>query len=176
MDSGTLILILLFGIVSLSHAAFLKFAEKQRRISKNTERLWQIHSSVNGPLWLLIFFGTAVLQFTLVPTIIYPSIVKILGVELVFTGIIIVVDVFSLLGFEQAMGMRFFFPERTKRIVSGVYRYFSNPMYDGFLFVLFGLGFSLGIKQDFYLALASFVFLNILLARIENYEHRLGPF
>lgn len=176
MDSGTLILILLFGFVSASHAIFLKLAAKRKVPKIHQERLWQIYSLVNGSLWLLVFFWTAIVQFTLPRSIAYPPEIGFLGGVLVVDGIFIVVYIFSLIGFGQAMGMRFFFPEKDKRIISGIYRYLKNPMYDGFLFVLLGLAFSLGIREDFYLALASFLFLNVFLARVENYEHSLSPF
>ena len=45
-------------------------------------------------------------------------------------------------------------------------------MNDGFILLFVGLGLVLGIVEDFYLALASFVLLNIFLATIENQGYK----
>ncbi len=80
------------------------------------------------------------------------------------------------LGHDQAMGLRFFLPEKAIRVVTSIYRFLRNPMYDGFILVFMGLGLALGIAADLYLALVSFTLFNVLLASVENYEWSWNPF
>lgn len=49
-------------------------------------------------------------------------------------------------------------------------------MYDGFILIFIGVGLLFGIRENFYLAGASFILLNLLLARVENYKWSWNPF
>jgi len=99
-----------------------------------------------------------------------------IGISLIAVGMIITIAISLVLNFQNLMGLRFFYPARTKRVYSSLYRILNNPMYDGFILILVGFGVWLGILQDFYFALASFVLLNIILASVENYELKWNPF
>ena len=66
------------------------------------------------------------------------------------------------------MGLRFFYLEKDNRVENFLYRFLNNPMYDGFILVLVGLGLWRGVVEDFYLAFVSFILFNIFLATIEN--------
>ncbi len=159
-------LILFAACVTMSHTLFLTHAKP---------RLWNTHLAINGTLWLMLFAWILLLQWQL-PHEETSVLSKIIGVIFIAIGMGLVTKVRLLFGREQAMGVRFFFPQRAKRIHSNLFRYFNNPMYDGFLFVLVGLGLTLGITSDFWLAGMSFLLLNLFLARVENFEKNWNPF
>jgi len=169
-------IILFFAFAALSHGAFLFFARHHQNYSTEKKlRLWLLHTWLNGTLWLMLasFVGTAqflFLRFNPTPQ------VQFLGLVSLVIGCFFVARSHLALGFKQAMGLRFFFPKKTKKITAGLYRFLNNPMYDGFLFILIGLGLTLGIVEDFYLAIASFILLNIFFASVENYTLKLNPF
>ena len=172
-----LFLFLLFVFATLSHACFLIFAHRHPQMSDQTRnKFWLIHLWGNGIVWTALFFWMVAMQFVF-PRTLDPSLsVKLFGIFLFIVGVSMVVRVSLALNFEHLMGLRFFYPNKAKRIYSSLYRIFNNPMYDGFLFMLGGLALWLGIMQDFYLALASFLLLNVVLATVENYEFSWNPF
>ncbi|QQR55027.1 hypothetical protein IPG41_00400 [Candidatus Peregrinibacteria bacterium] len=101
---------------------------------------------------------------------------RVIGLITLIAGLYLSVKSRILLGRHQAMGIRFFLPEKATKITGSLYSFLNNPMYDGFIFIFIGLGLILGIKIDFYLAAWSFLLLNIFLASIENYKWRCSPF
>lgn len=161
-----IILIVFAALVSTSHATALFFAKKQ---------LWKLHQIINGTLWIVVFIGTGAIQFYL-PRVEFPFWLRAVGFLSIFIGLALVIRVRLLLGRNQAMGIRFFFPEEAKRVTHSLYTYLNNPMYDGFILLLVGLGFGFGIPYDFYLAGASFILFNVFLAAVENYEWKWNPF
>lgn len=168
-----LYLVLLFSVlVTVSHASALQFGKRHLTAPlADRERWWKRHLPVNGILWLILFVWILFLQFHF-PQGETSLFEQITGLLLILLGIVLVVWSRVLLGRHQAMGIRFFLPERSHRVDSSLYRYLTNPMYDGFIFVLIGLGLLLGVKQDYLLAAASFILLNQFLARIENQSLR----
>jgi protein-S-isoprenylcysteine O-methyltransferase Ste14 len=109
-----------------------------------------------------------VLQF-LLPHRAVASSFRLLGMGFIAIGVGLVIWVRILLGRNQAMGERFFFPETFRRASSGPFKLLRNPMYDGFILVFAGLALAFGIYEDFILATTSFVLLNLWLSRIENF-------
>lgn len=160
----------------MSHAGALLFAKRHQHYSnKKRENFWTLHKWINGSLWISLLVWTIIMQWHL-PQNDYPFEMRLLGAISISTGLFLVVQSRLLLGHNQAMGIRFFFPEKAKRITHYLYAYLNNPMYDGFILVFIGLALAFGITADFYLAGASFLLFNILLAGVENYEWKWNPF
>lgn len=172
-----IILPLLFTtLITISHAYFLSWAKKHQNLPHNTRmKFWQIHLKLNGTLWLIDAGWIIAIQFYLTRYQ-YPFEARFFGFLLIIIGLFLVAKARLLLGRSQAMGIRFFFPEKAHRIKGSLYRFLNNPMYDGFILIFVGGGFALGIVENFYFALASFLLFNIFLASIENFEFRLNPF
>lgn len=168
--------LLFTALVTISHACFLLWAKNHQSLPHSTRmKLWQIHLYLNGTLWLVVAGWMVTVQFYL-PRYQYPFEAQLLGFLLIIIGLSLVAKARLLLGRSQAMGIRFFFPEKAHRIKSSLYRFLNNPMYDGFILIFIGSGFALGIVENFYFAIASFLLLNIFLASIENFEFKLNPF
>lgn len=169
-------LLAFFVFTTLTHGTALLFVSSYgSKLEKHKKLLWQLHFFFNGILWFLLFALLVAFQFK-TPPIYFPLWLKVLGGISIFTGLFLAIKSFSLLGINRAMGIRFFFPERAKRISSNIYRFLNNPMYDGFLLILIGAGFIFGIVTDFIIGFTSFILLNIFLASIENYEFKWNPF
>lgn len=151
---------ILFLFVTLNHGIFLL-------LGKSGKLLWDIHLLLNGTLWLLLLLWIILIQFHM-PAFLPTTPVQILGIIFCSGGLLLVINSFANLGFKQAMGYRFFSREKMTWISKGVYSILDNPMYDGFILILIGLGLFRGIMADFYLALDSLIFLNLFLASIEN--------
>lgn len=160
--------ILFASLVTWSHGHALMTALVYQGDSELVrKKLWNRHLAMNGTLWLLLFADIVAAQF-LFPRQEIPVLARIIGLILTIVGVVLVVWARVLLGHNQAMGKRFFFPETTRKVLRGPFQFVRNPMYDGFILVLVGLGLTLGIFEDAVLALVSFVLLNVSLSRIEN--------
>lgn len=166
-----------FAFVTLSHAAGLIWAKRHQKASfQIRERGWKIHSYwLNGTLWSLLF-ASFFLPLIFSPRSPYPTWLSLAGAILFLIGFGMALKARFVLGYAKAMGERFFFPERDQKITWGLYRFLNNPMYDGFLLIFTGAAFAFGIKEYFYLAIASFLFMNGFLASIENYEWKWNRF
>lgn len=152
-----------FLFVTLSHALFLWWGKK----SQGKSRIWKIHLVVNGILWLILLGSIALIQLHSYDF--QPAVwIKFLGSLSITVGMVLIISSFKNLGFKRAMGQRFFFKEEKVWISRGVYAKLTNPMYDGFFLILLGFGLFFGIVSDFFLALLSFLLLNVFLASIEN--------
>ncbi len=160
-----------FVFVTLSHGLFLLLA-KNSLVSKKS--LWWFHYIFNGILWLILIFWIIKIQF-IPATYHFSFIVQSIGVVFLILGTYLASTSFRLLGMNGVMGSRFFFPEKSKKVSSGLYAYIQNPTYDGFFLMLIGGGFLFGILTDFYLAGLSIFLLNYFLASIENYHISLNP-
>jgi len=101
---------------------------------------------------------------------------RVIGLIALIAGLYLSIKSRILLGRHQAMGIRFFLPEKTTKITNSLYSFLNNPMYDGFILIFIGVGLLFGIRENFYLAGASFILLNLLLARVENYKWSWNPF
>lgn len=169
-------LLLCSTLVTVSHACFLLWAKKHRNASPAARmKLWKLHLYSNGTLWVVLAGWIVTVQFSL-PHYMYPPWARLFGLPLILIGLLLAVQARLLLGRNQAMGIRFFFPEKAKRIQSSLYRFLNNPMYDGFILIFIGSGLAFGIVEDFYFSIASFLLLNIFLASIENFEFKINPF
>ena len=159
-------LFIFFALVTFSHAIFLLKAKKS---------LWELHFALNSILWsaLLTWLSFAQFQDT---DLIFSEPIKWAGLLIAVAGVFLVFRVATVLNLEELMGRRFFYPSESKKIDGGIFKYLNNPMYDGFILILVGLGFYLGLSFDFYLAGASFILLNVFLASVENYKFSLNPF
>ena len=172
-----LLLILFFIFTTLSHAVFLIFIKQHSQISEQKRNnLWLTHLWWNGIIWAVLFLWIIGLQFTFPQTLNTSLLLKLVGLILLILGAVIVIAISLALDFRHLMGLRFFYPSKARRMHSFLYKVLNNPMYDGFLLILIGLALHLGIVEDFYLALISFLLLNIFLATVENYEFGLNPF
>ena len=164
------------ALVTISHGSALLFAKSQQKYShKKREKLWRIHSLVNGSLWIVLLIWILLFQWLALHSI-YPSWMRIIGLIMLIAGLYLSIKSRILLGRHQAMGIRFFLPEKTTKITSSLYSFLNNPMYDGFILIFIGVGLLFGIRENFYLAGASFILLNLLLARVENYKWSWNPF
>ncbi len=169
------LVLVVVSLITLSHAIFLLLGKRAAHQPLAVrEKLWHFHQLINGTLWTLAFFWLVILQGIL-PAHGVSSLSRIGGVIIFSVGLLLVGHVRRMLGYERAMGVRFFFPERTQWINDDIYLYLNNPMYDGFVLVLIGAGMMFGIREDFWLAVASFVLFNILLAKIENGSGKWSP-
>jgi protein-S-isoprenylcysteine O-methyltransferase Ste14 len=164
--SNSFLLFLFFGLVTLSHGVFLILAKNSS--SSDRKALWKIHNWVNRTLWWILFLWIAVFQFVARQYII-DFITTPLGIVIGCLGFVLIGKSYMKLGFDRAMGSRFFF-HSIERIQKGPYKILRNPMYDGFMLVFLGLGITFGIVEDFYLALLSFLLLNVFLASVENFS------
>ena len=164
------------SLVTASHAAFLSFARARLRYDLALrQRWWNQHLLLNGILWLVVFAWVLLLQ-RLLPHEATTLAKSIIGWVLIGLGAVLVSWSRLLLGRHQAMGIRFFLPERARQVSSSLYRYLNNPMYDGFILLLVGMGLAFGLRENFFIAVASFILLNLLLARLENPRSSLNPF
>lgn len=164
----TIILLAFFIIVTFSHGLFL-ILSKYILAKENKDKLllWQIHCWMNGLFWLILLIAVTRIQFSI--SDFRPSfITQVFGAIFCIIGSIFVVNSFSKLGFKKAMGYRFFVKDKLEWISEGSYSFLQNPMYDGIILVLIGLGLLRGIVADFYIAAESFLLLNLLLASVEN--------
>ena len=116
------------------------------------------------------------MQFSFPHTLDVSPLVKLAGISLFVVGLVMVLAISFMLNFEHLMGLRFFYPTKAKRVYSSLFRILNNPMYDGFFLILLGCALWFDIVQDFYIAFAIFLLLNIFLANVENYELKWNPF
>ncbi|GEM_PF-3402902 len=166
-------IVLFFILVTFSQALFLIYIKNLKNES-NTHRLkfWKIHYAFNGILWLLLLSWIIVFQFYSKRANFSP-LLQISGIVLFLIGLYFSIRSIKQLGLTQAMGYRFFKNEKTKWYSSEIYSALHNPMYDGFILVFLGLALTFGIIGDFFLALASFLLLNVFLATIEKEKSEL---
>lgn len=169
-------LLVFAALVTISHGSALLLGKSQQSTPyKKRVKIWQIHSLINGSLWVILLIWILMFQW-ISPHNVYPLWLKIIGFSILTAGLYLSTKSRLLLGRHQAMGIRFFLPEKATKITSSLYSFLNNPMYDGFILILIGLGLTLGIEADFYLAAWSFLLLNVLLANIENYRWHWNPF
>jgi len=161
-------LLIFFTIVTVSHALFIIYAKSLKQNAPRF-RLWNIHYLANSALWFMLTLWILIIQSNSRDTT-FPFYTEILGLLLCILGFVLTADGLIRLGFKQAMGYRFFSPNRLPWTSKGSYSFLHNPMYDGFILIFLGLGLLRGIFIDFYLAVVSFMLLNIFLASVENKE------
>lgn len=162
-----IVILLVAAAVTANHANSLRRAQRLREAPTDTRlRLWKRHAWQNGALWLLLFLLIALAEFffskKLTPR-------PLPGVCLTVIGLILVIWSRYILGRAGAMGIRWFVPEKISAWETrGPYRFLTNPMYDGFILIFIGLGLWFGTTENFVLALASFLFLNLFLNKVES--------
>lgn len=167
---------LLFFLTALSHAAFLAWGKKNQVLRLDSqEKIWRIHFIFNGILWVINLAGAVWEQFS-PPDISYTGAIRVGGLVFIILGAWLVAKSGKALGIKRTMGFNIFFPEKTEWLRSGIYKFLNNPMYDGFILLFAGLGFALGITENFIYAAETFLLLNIFMASIENQKFKLDPF
>lgn len=160
-----------FIALTIWHSLFLIYGPK----FKNKTKIWNLHFYLNSFFWFIL------LIVILLPVFNFDSYGSV-GVEIIIPliffviGFYLVMRSYFILGTDQLMGYRFFFPEKVQKIEKGLFKYLHNPMYDGFILILISLGLLTWIMEYFYLAGVSFISLNLYLASIENYEFNINPF
>lgn len=164
ISSNTWIIVGLWLLVTILHALSL------RRIIPWSFRahLWAL-----GFLWLIvIIISPLYLLFSLsIGRGYFPA----LGIATLLLGGGIVVWHSRILGWKRLMGQRFFESCPADRwITTGLYRYLTNPIYDGLAVVFFGFFLWRGNIDFLLLATVSLLFLNVFLARIENIASAAG--
>ncbi len=161
-----ILLSLLFILVTFTHALFLLWGRSKKGSGRGF--IWSIHLTLNGILWVILFGWIILLQRSFHDF--QPQWwMQVLGAGLSSIGIFLVVTSLNKLGLRKAMGQRFFTGEKESIWINkGIYSRLANPMYDGFILILVGLGLVFGIVADFFIALVSYLLLNIFLASIEN--------
>lgn len=163
-------ILFLFVLATLSQGGALYYAGRHQGADfASRKKWWLIHYIFNGILWLVLLAMIIWLQFSAQRNQ-AGQYMEFFGAILTIAGLALSWKSMIVLGLENAMGKRFFFPENSSEIHVSTYRILNNPMYDGFLLVFLGLGFQLGISENFQLALASLLLLNVGLASIENYR------
>jgi len=125
-----------------------------------------------GSLWNLWNAGIVVLVFILPPTITLPMGLRALGVVLVIGGLIVGAWHRWLLGRERFYGGRCFDQKYDTHITGGLYRYLRHPIYDGIILAFVGLALWRENTDFLLLAAASFLCLNVFMARIEGLPRR----
>src|SRR5438876_60426 len=129
-----------FTLITINHALFLFFGKSQK---KENKIFWNIHLILNGILWLVLLSWIILIQFN--PRDFQPLLwIQILGAVVFLGGTLLVINAFNRLGLKYAMGYRFFTKEKQVWISRGIYSKLDNPMYDGFVLILIGLGLFLG--------------------------------
>lgn len=166
-----MILLSVFIFVTLSQAVFL-LAAKRSRNENFKKKLWNFHYSFNGILWVLLIVWIILFQFNS-EAIGFSAWVRIIGSAIFLVGAVLSFINVKRLGLRQAMGFRFFSKQKLQWISGGTYSFLHNPIYDGFILIFLGAGFWGGVIINFYLALASFILLNVILASIEKEQTRL---
>lgn len=160
-------LLLFFLITTLSHGVFLIYAKIVSSLQRKT--LEKVHYIVNGILWMVLLLWIIIFQFT-ASSFSTGKIQQTTGAIFFVLGLFLSIKSYSMLGLRRAMGSRFFIEDKERKIQKGLYRRLKNPMYDGFVLIFVGLALFLGINADYYLAIFSFIFLNVFLATIEAYR------
>lgn len=158
--------LLLFYVFTIaSHALFLVFAKRNSSLLR--KHLWRIHCWLNGTLWFILIGWVVFIQFNS-NVVEFSIILQVLGLGVFLLGLMLAMINLKRLGFEQAMGYRFFSQCKPEWIFTGIYSYLHNPIYDGFVLIFIGFGLWRGIVTDLYLGVISFLLLNVFLASIEK--------
>lgn len=160
-------LILFATLVTISHASFVIFAKKHEKNFHLLKSLWNIHYWANGTLWLLVIAWIIWIQINS-KVAEFPFVLQLVGIGLFLLGLYLTLVSFRKLGLKQLLGYRFFSKEEYQWTSLGIYSYLHNPMYDGFVLMLLGMGLWREITADFYGALVAFLLGNIFLASIEK--------
>lgn len=160
-------LVTFFAAITFCHALFLIFAKSHKDKHQLLARIWPMHYWLNGLLWIFLVIWI-ILANTKPADVSFSFSLKISGLAFACLGLYLSYDGLKIIGLKQAMGCRFFYADKLDWISSGPFKHLKNPIYDGFVLILMGLGLLKGIYLDFYLAGASFILLNIFLSSIEN--------
>jgi|GEM_PF-4533442 len=156
---STWLFLLAFAVITVLHALSLK------RIIPWSFRM---HCAVMGTLWSLWNVGIITLIVLLPMTLSFPLWARATGILLSLLGLIFIIWHRLLLGRARLLGGRFFDARYDTWTSGGLYRYLSDPIYDG-IFLLFAGLFLWRGNTDFLLpAAASLLLLNCFLAPIEN--------
>lgn len=155
----TWLVLLFFTLVTGLHALSLR-----RVIS------WSFHTHMNmmGVLWFLWNTSVVALVVVLPSVTSLPARVRALGMVLVLIGLIVSTWHRLLLGRARFMGGRCFDKQHDTRVDGGLYQYRRNPIYDGIILAFIGLSLWRENTDFLLLAVFSFLFLNIFIARIEG--------
>jgi protein-S-isoprenylcysteine O-methyltransferase Ste14 len=101
-------------------------------------KAFAIHKNVIGILWAITFFFIVFLQLKTYPIFHQSIFLKYLGIVFLFTGIIIAVWAFKLLGIKRSSHLNFF-EENVPIVKESLYKYIKDPEYLGFWLILTGL-------------------------------------
>ena len=126
------------------------------------------HCRVMGTLWSLWNVSLVGLTLLLPSVISLPLSMRIFGVILVLLGLALSTWHRLLLGRKKFMGGRCFDRQYDTWTSGGLYRFLKNPVYDGIILTFVGLAFWRENTDFLILALASFLFFNIFMVRIEG--------
>lgn len=148
-----------FALLTILHALSLR-----RKIRWS----FRSHCMVMGSLWFLWNVSLVVLVVVLPPTISLSSGSRVLGVILVLLGLALSTWHRLLLGRKRFLGGRCFDTQYDTRTTGGLYRYLRNPIYDGIIFAFLGLALWRENTDFLILGLATFLFLNVFMARVEG--------
>ncbi len=160
----TIILILLTIIIE---TVFLILQLKGKKMTKwFGGRAFLIHSTVTLFFWGSSFFLIFLLQFENHAIFHNDSLVKFMGLILIFTGLIIAIWGFKTLGLKRSLCINFYEPQISV-VKSSLYKNIKNPEDYGLWMMLFG--FALYTASIYNLIIAiEFIVLMIPHQRIEN--------
>ncbi len=171
------LIIAIFAAATLSQGLALYYAGRHQgeEYLESRKKRWLIHYIFNGIFWLVLLGLIIWMQFS-ARRIPVPAYLQFFGAAIALAGSLLSSRSMAVLGLENAMGRRFFFPEENPEIRTSVYSFLNNPMYDGFILMFIGFGMGLGIAENFILAAVSMIFLNAGLASVENHRFRWNIF
>lgn len=129
---------------------------------------FQTHLWVMGILWFLWNAGVIALVVILPSLLSLPTGVRALGIALIIIGLAVSTWHRLLLGRGRFYGGRCFDRKYDTPVTGGLYRYLRDPVYDGIIIAFLGLTLWRENMDFLLLATATFLFLNIFMARVEG--------
>jgi len=161
-------IVLLIILMVVMHCVDLYSEIKFKKMTQLfKQKAFFIHSFMSLTTWSLSFFLIFVLQFTDQPRFEFPEILILSGLPIMILGIILSMIGYLTLGLKRSLHSNVFYPNTSKRIKKGIYKYISDPEYIGFYMILIGLTL---ITTSFYnlIITIEFILVMIPLRIIEN--------
>jgi protein-S-isoprenylcysteine O-methyltransferase Ste14 len=125
-----------------------------------------IHSFIIVPFWIIFIIFASQLQLNLLFQYTFTNL-WIVGLLLLLTAVSLFVSAIKIIGNGALTNSNFFTPQ--KKVISGVYRYFKNPMYDSYALFFLGLGLIFSNWSYIILSVLVWILLNCIESKVENF-------
>lgn len=125
---------------------------------------WQAHVILLSVIWLAFLLALIFIQL---PIWQLPPTLRLVGIVVAALGIWLVIESWLILGTTGTCNGWFFGRGPTKQLAGGVFK-LRNPMYSGFVLLFISAAFWLENAAYLWLAIVSFVLLNLIQARVER--------